>query len=112
MSGKKYDVNVARKIQFKLFEKFLRINGFYWKFIKGIEHYNKSRRTNISYKSFINWNVYYNKLPMDSYTNLCHHAVKYNLITYEEKFELEDKWYKFINRYKRIKKSNYNIYGK
>lgn len=112
MSGKKYDVNVARKIQFKLFEKFLKINGFYWKFIKGIERYNKSRRMNISYETYIRWSIYDNNFPMDSYTNLCHHAVKYNLMTYEEKFELEDKWYKFINRYKRIKKSNYSIYGK
>ena len=112
MSKKKYNVNVARKIQFKLFEKFLKINCFYWKFIKGIEHYNKSRRMNISYEMFIRWHVYDNNLPMDSYTNLCNHAIKCNLMTYEEKIELSYKWYNFTNRYKRIKKSNYNIYGK
>lgn len=112
MGEKKYDITVARKIQFKLFEKFLRINGFYWKFIKGIERYNKSRRINISYETFIRWNVYSNNLSMDLYTNLCNYAIQYNLMTYEEKIELSYQWYKFFNRYKRIKKSNYNIYGK
>ena len=66
MEVKKYDIKKARKIQVRLFEKFLKIKGVYGKFIKGFNDYYS--RFNEPYYRFRTWN--YDYYSMNDYSNL------------------------------------------
>ena len=57
MEVRKYNIKKARKIQVRLFEKFLKIKGVYGKFIKGFNDYYG--RFNEPYYRFRTWNYDY-----------------------------------------------------
>jgi hypothetical protein len=108
MEVKKYNIKKARKIQVRLFEKFLKMKGVYGKFIKGFNSYYS--RFNESYYRFKTWN--YDYYSMYGYITLLRYAEMYGYISKRQRYELYEEWEKFVKRYKRIKKSKFEIYGK
>ena len=108
MEVKKYDIKKARKIQVRLFEKFLKMKGVYGKFIKGFnDYYSKFNKSYYIFKTRI-----YNYYPMEKYIILLKYAEIYGYISKGKKYKLDEEWKTFVKRYKRIKKSKFEIYGK
>lgn len=86
-----------REIQYKLFLKFLKKENLYKEFRRIIK---KSPSLN----SYFNGNMYEYIYILYNYDSTVNN--RYNF------WNLENKWGLIVNNYKRIKKSNYIIYGK
>lgn len=108
MARRNFDVEKAKKIQIKLFLKFLRMKGYYNVFKRGFELSTKhwSRKINVSRYVYYN----YPYMNMYNYIDDLYRAKQYDLITRDQNYKMIDEWIKFVDRYKRIKKSNYKIY--
>ncbi len=92
-----YKWKKRREIQYKLFLKFLKKENLYKEFRRVV-------KKSPSLTSYFNGNMYEYIFILYDYDSTIHN--RYNF------WNLERKWSVIVDNYKRIKKSNYIIYGK
>jgi hypothetical protein len=88
---------IRKEIQTKLFLKFLKKEKQYDKYIKTILQ-------NPSKKIYFNGSMYDYIFVFHDYSWTYSQEIRWR--------NLRNKWYNIVNNYKKIKKSNYKIYGK
>lgn len=88
---------IRKEIQTKLFLKFLKKEKQYDKYLKTIIQ-------NPSKKIHFNGSMYDYIFVFDDYGRSFSQEIKWR--------HLRNKWFDVVNNYKKIKKSNYKIYGK
>ena len=108
MLHKNYDIDKAKQIQIKLFIKFLKMKGYYCVFKKGFELSIHNRTRKINFYQYLKRNYPY--INMYNYIDDVYRAKLYDLITFDQKNEIIREWLDFVDKYKKIKKSNYKIY--
>jgi hypothetical protein len=108
MVPKNFDVSKAKQIQIKLFIKFLKVKGYYSIFKRGFELTTNHWKRKINVYQYLKRTYPYEN--MYNYIDDMYRAKLSGLITYDQRQKIILEWCNFVDRYKKIKKSNYKIY--